>query len=111
MPHGGFSQEAPAPAPDVDAVLQELAKIGPEALVAHVDTLRKQIDDLKNEAAAARTKADELDAQSASAKARVAAVEAFMASVQAAMQPPAPEAPAAEGDARRGRAGRSCACA
>ena len=34
-------EEAPAEGPSIDAVLADLAKIGPEALIAHVKKLRE----------------------------------------------------------------------
>ncbi len=89
-------EEAPAEGPNIDNVLAELAKIGPEALIAHVKKLREDIDRLKQEAEAARQQAEQLEAQSAQTQKRVLTIEAFMASVGEAMAPPAEEAPAEE---------------
>jgi hypothetical protein len=87
--------EAP-PAPNPDAVLEEIAKIGPEALFARINELKQQLDSLAAEAEAARLRAEETAAQYAAVRAKVEAFEKLMASFQAAMTPPAEAAPAPE---------------
>jgi peptidoglycan hydrolase CwlO-like protein len=90
-----MAEDAPA-APNLDTVLSDLAKIGPDQLIAHVDALKKQIGDLKAESEAAQKKAAELEAQSTAVKAQVETIEKFIASVQTAMAPPAPAPAPAE---------------
>lgn len=90
---------APAPAPDpaaIDAVLGDLAKIGPEQLTARVADIKKQVGDLQAQAGESRKKADELDAAAAAAAAKVDVIEKFIAALNTAMQPAAPAAPAPE---------------
>tara|TARA_R110001592_G_scaffold153370_4_gene381783 strand:- start:1378 stop:1806 length:429 start_codon:yes stop_codon:yes gene_type:complete len=89
-----MAEDAPA-APNLDAVLTDLAKIGPDQLITHVEALKAEIGTLKAESEAATKKAAELEAQSAAVKAKVETIEKFIASVQVAMAPPAP-APAPE---------------
>ena len=77
------AEDAPAQ-PNLDAVLSDLAKIGPDQLIAHVEALKKQIGDLKAEAEAATKRAAELEAQSAAVKAQVETIEKFIGAVAAA---------------------------
>lgn len=91
-PLRGYAEEAAAPAPD--AVLTELAKIGPDALVSHVQQLKDKIGKLKADAEAARQQAASLEAQSADVQKRVQTIEQFVANLSAAMNPPAEEKPA-----------------
>ncbi|MBX3179768.1 MAG: hypothetical protein KF886_20635 [Candidatus Hydrogenedentes bacterium] len=97
-----IAEDAPAE-PNLDAVLTDLAKIGPDQLVAHVEALRKQVGDLKAEAEAATKRAAELEAQSAAVKQRVETIEKFMAAVTASMAP-APEAKPEEAPAPEAKA-------
>lgn len=87
------AQAEEAAAPAADTVLQELAKIGPDALVTHVQQLKDKIGKLNADADAARKQAESLDAQSAEVQKRVQTIEAFVANLSAAMQPPPPPAP------------------
>lgn len=97
VPLAATAEDAPAE-PNLDAVLNDLAKIGPEQLIAHVESLKAQVGTLKTEAEAATKRAAELEAQSAAVKQRVETIEKFMGAVAAAMAPPAP-APAPEAKA------------
>lgn len=93
------AEAAPAPetppAPNPDAVLEEIAKIGPEALFARINELKQQVETLAAEAEAARLRAEEAAAQYAAVRAKVEAFEKLMASFQAALTPPAEAAPEA----------------
>ena len=48
------AEAAPPAGPNLDAVLSDLAKIGPDQLIAHVEALKAQIGTLKTEAEAAQ---------------------------------------------------------
>lgn len=86
-----FAQDAP-PAPDVNKVIEDLATVGPEALLSRVKELKTAEQALKDEAAALRAQADQKDAEAAAARARVEAVERFTNDLATAMAPtPAPE--------------------
>ena len=89
-----FAEEPAAPpAPNVDQVLSDLAKIGPDALVARVNELKAAIAAKEKEAAdlAAQSEAKKKEAEAL--KAQVATIEGFTKAVTAAMAPP-PEKPA-----------------
>jgi pyruvate dehydrogenase E2 component (dihydrolipoamide acetyltransferase) len=88
------AQDAPA-APDVNAVIEQMAAVGPEALLARVKELRAAEADLAGQATALRQQADQKDAEAAAVRARIAAVEKFTGELAAMIAPP-PAPPAAE---------------
>lgn len=91
------AEEAPAPTPD--KVIEDLGKIGPDALAAHVAALKKTVDDTTKQAQDMRAQADALEAQAKALQAKIEAIEKFVAAVNAAIQPapaPAEAAPAAQ---------------
>lgn len=77
----------------LDKVIADLAKVGPDALLARVKELKDKSVALNKEAAGLRTKADQLDAQAATLKAQVDAVEKFTTELAKAMAPPPAPAP------------------
>lgn len=81
--------------PNIDKVLEELSKIGPEALVARVNELKAQVAAKEKEATDAQAAADAKKAEVAALKAKIATIENFTKAVTAAMAPPA-EQPKAE---------------
>jgi len=87
------AQDAP-PAPDVNAVIEQMAAVGPEALLARVKELRAAETDLVGQAAALRQQADQKDAEAAAVRARIAAVEKFTGELAAMITPPPAPAPA-----------------
>ena len=87
-----WTQDAPKP-PDVNAVIEQMAAVGPEALLARVKELKTAETDLAGQAAALRQQADQKDAEAAALRARIAAVEKFTGDLAAmAAPPPAPVA-------------------
>lgn len=82
--------EEPA-GPNVDKVLEELATIGPEALVARVKEMQAQVDAKQKEAADLRAKAEAAQAEAEALKQRIATIEGFTKAVNDAMAPPAEE--------------------
>lgn len=94
------ASEEPAK-PDVNKVIEEIAAVGPEALLARVKELKSAQEQLKKQAADLRKQADQKDAEAKQLQARIAAVEKFTSDLMAAAKPaepkPAPEAkPAAQ---------------
>lgn len=89
-----WTQDAPAP-PDVNAVIEQMAAVGPEALLARVKELRTAETDLVGQAAALRQQADQKDAEAAALRARIAAVEKFTGDLAAMIAPPPAAAPVA----------------
>ncbi len=86
------AQDAPAP-PDVNAVIEQMAAVGPEALLARVKELRAVETDLVGQATALRQQADQKDAEAAALRARIAAVEKFTGDLAALTAPPPAPAP------------------
>jgi hypothetical protein len=82
------------PAPDVNAVIEQMAAVGPTALLARVKELKAAEAELGTQAKALRQQADQKDAEAAALRGRIAAVEKFTADL-AAMAAPAPVTPAA----------------
>ncbi len=90
-----------APKPDVNKVIEEIAAVGPDALLARVQELKASERQLKKQAADLRKQADQKEAEAARLRQRIAAVEKFTSELVAATKPaepkPAPEAkPAAK---------------
>ena len=86
-----FAQE-PAAAPSPDAALDELVKMDPAAIVAHLQALREQAAAQRGEAAKLRADADALDGQAAGMAASIDALGAHMAALAAILGTPAPAA-------------------
>lgn len=86
---GAMAQDAP----NVDTVMDQVAAVGPDALIARVKELKAAEAALKNEAAELRKQADQKDQAAAQMQTRIAAVEKFLTDLNAAMNP-APPAPA-----------------
>lgn len=84
-----FADEAPKP--DVNKVLEDMAAIGPDALLARVKELRATEQQLKNQAAELRKQADQKDAEAAALRKRIETVEKFTADLVAATKPPEPK--------------------
>ncbi len=82
--------------PDVDAVVEQIAAIGPEALVARVKELKAAEGNLKQEAVQLRQQADAKDKEAEAIRNRVAAVEKFLTDLNAVMNPQPPAEPAAQ---------------
>ncbi len=85
-----------APKPDVNKVIEDMAAIGPEQLLARVNELKAAEQEYVKQAADLRAQADQKDAEVAALRARIAAVEKFTTELAAAMAPAPPPAPAAE---------------
>jgi uncharacterized protein (DUF3084 family) len=87
-------------APNVDAVMDQVAAVGPDALIARVKELKAAEEQLKKESAELRQQADQKDKAAEQMRTRIAAVEKFLNELNVAMNPqpaPAEEAtPAAE---------------
>jgi len=90
-----WTQDAPPP-PDVNAVIEQMAAVGPDALLARVKELKAAEAELLKQAADLRTQADQKDAEVNALRARIAAVEKFTSDLAAMSAPPAPPAPPAE---------------
>ncbi len=88
-----WTQDAPPP-PDVNAVIEQMAAVGPDALLARVKELKAAEGDLVKQATDLRTQADQKDAEANALRARIAAVEKFTTDLAAMSAPPAPAAPA-----------------
>ena len=84
---GSWGQEA-APAPDVNQVIEQMAAVGPEALLARVKELKSAEQGLVKQAGDLRAQADQKDKEAEALRARIAAVEKFTAALAAAMAPP-----------------------
>jgi 2-oxoglutarate dehydrogenase E2 component (dihydrolipoamide succinyltransferase) len=87
---GAWAQDAP-PAPDVNKVIEDMAAIGPDALLARVKELKAVEQNTVQQAAELRAQADQKDSEANALRARIAAVEKFTAELTAAMTPPAPK--------------------
>ena len=90
IPFAAFAQED---APDVNKVIEDLAAVGPDALLSRVKELKQSEQALKDEAAALRAQADAKEAEAAAARARIEAVEKLTTELATAMTPPQPEKP------------------
>lgn len=88
-----WTQDAPPP-PDVNAVIEQMAAVGPDALLARVKELKAAEADLVKQAADLRAQADQKDADVNALRARIAAVEKFTADLAAMSAPPPPPAEA-----------------
>jgi 2-oxoglutarate dehydrogenase E2 component (dihydrolipoamide succinyltransferase) len=90
---GGAWTDDP-PKPDVNKVIEDMAAVGPEQLLARVHELKAAEQELLKQATDLRTQADQKDAEVAALRARIAAVEKFTTELAAAMAPAPPAAPA-----------------
>ena len=80
---------------EVSKVVDDIAALGPEALLAHVKGLKTKEQALKSQAEDLRKQAATMDAQATAMRARVEAVEKFTSELAALLAPPAPAPPVA----------------
>jgi len=84
----------------VNQLIEEIAEVGPEALVARVAELKKQEEALRKEAETLRKQAAEKEAAAKATQKRVQAVETFLAKMaEMAPQKPADQPEQAKADA------------
>jgi hypothetical protein len=82
------------PKPDVNKVIEDMAAVGPEQLLARVQELKNAEQELIKQAADLRAQADQKDAEVNALRARIAAVDKFTTELAAAMAPAPAAAPA-----------------
>jgi len=83
--------EEAAQGPNVDKVLEELAAIGPEALLKRVDEMKAQVKATEEEAAKLRSQADAKAKEAEALKQRIQTIEKFTADLNKAMNPEPPK--------------------
>lgn len=91
----GSAAQDESESPDVNRVIEDMATVGPEALLSRVKELKQSEQALEDEAAALRAQADQKEAEAAATRARIEAVERFTSELATAMNPPQPTAPEA----------------
>lgn len=92
---GAAAQDAPE-SPDVNQVIEDMAAVGPDALLSRVKELKQSEQALKAEADALREQAAQKEAEAEAMRARIQAVEQFTNELATAMSPPPPPAPQVE---------------
>ena len=92
----GMTWAEDPPPPDINKVVEDIAAVGPEALLAHVKGLKIKEQELKAQAEELRKQAGNKDAEAARLHKRIEAVDKFTTELAAVLNPaPPPEVPAA----------------